>query len=194
MHIFSGFLDRLRIELRLSGQLQGLGIDKGLVSKLLETRVDDNADGLNELRLDLSPMRQVSAVLASLVFETVAGQPCKLGDSLCMGFCVVQQHLHCNVTPGRSKSMLTCCSQTLYRHIQLTSGQSWLLQQVLWLNNPEKDKQYKHLSSHIKLLLNMFPGRLPPMALNIMTLVAVGNPLSPESLALIDVYDRMHDR
>lgn len=65
-HMFSpmccasaGFLDRLRIELRLQGQLQGLGLDKGLVNKLLETRIDDNADGLNDLRLDLSPMRQV---------------------------------------------------------------------------------------------------------------------------------------
>eukprot|EP00878_Enallax_costatus_P030698 GHUV01033475.1.p1 GENE.GHUV01033475.1~~GHUV01033475.1.p1 ORF type:complete len:1023 (+),score=330.57 GHUV01033475.1:219-3287(+) len=117
------FLDRLRIELRLSGQLQGLGLDKGLVNKLLETRVDDNADGLNELRLDLSPMRQ-----------------------------------------------------------------------VVWLNNPEKDKQYKHLSSHTRLLLNMYPGRLSPMAANVMTLVAIGNPLSPECSALPEIYQRLHDR
>lgn len=55
----AGFLDRLRIELRLQGQLQGLGLGAGTVQKLLETRLDDNSDGLGDLRLDLSPMKQV---------------------------------------------------------------------------------------------------------------------------------------
>lgn len=54
----AGFLDRLRIELRLQGQLQGLGFKPGLVQQLLKQRATSNAE-VNELRLDLSPMKQV---------------------------------------------------------------------------------------------------------------------------------------
>lgn len=54
----AGFLDRLRIELRLQGQLQSLGLKPGLVQQLLKTRATSNAE-VNELRLDLSPMKQV---------------------------------------------------------------------------------------------------------------------------------------
>jgi len=54
-----GFIDRLRIELRLQGQLQGLDLKTGLVQQLLAQRTEDNADSLGNLRLDLSPMRQV---------------------------------------------------------------------------------------------------------------------------------------
>lgn len=62
--VFAGFLDRLRIELRLQGQLQALGLKAGTVQKLLETRLNDNTDGLQDLRLDLSPMRQVGLCFA----------------------------------------------------------------------------------------------------------------------------------
>lgn len=54
----AGFLDRLRIELRLQGQLQGLGLKPGLVQQLLKQRATSNAE-VNDLRLDLSPMKQV---------------------------------------------------------------------------------------------------------------------------------------
>ncbi|KAF8062716.1 hypothetical protein HT031_004046 [Scenedesmus sp. PABB004] len=117
------FIDRLRIELRLQGQLQGLGLTPGLVQKLLQTRLDQNPDGLAELRLDLSPMKQ-----------------------------------------------------------------------VLWLNNPARDKAHRHLPSQLSLVLNMYPGRLNPMAANLMTLVAVGDPLSPECVALAAVMQRMAER
>jgi hypothetical protein len=54
----TGFLDRLRIELRLQGQLQGLGLKPGLVQQLLKQRATSNAE-VEDLRLDLSPMKQV---------------------------------------------------------------------------------------------------------------------------------------
>lgn len=57
----SGFLDRLRIELRLQGQLQGLDLKPGLVQQLLKQRSTANAE-VNELRLDLAPMKQVSGL------------------------------------------------------------------------------------------------------------------------------------
>ncbi len=59
----AGFLDRLRIELRLQGQLQGLGLKPGLVQQLLKQRSSSNAE-LNELRMDLSPMKQASIVVS----------------------------------------------------------------------------------------------------------------------------------
>eukprot|EP00879_Flechtneria_rotunda_P023383 GHRR01024733.1.p1 GENE.GHRR01024733.1~~GHRR01024733.1.p1 ORF type:complete len:589 (+),score=221.40 GHRR01024733.1:171-1937(+) len=117
------FLDRLRIELRLQGQLQSLGIGPGLVRQLLETRADDNEDGLEQLRLDLTPMKQ-----------------------------------------------------------------------VLWLNNPERDKQYSHLPRNVNHLLNMFPGRLTAMAVNLMHLVVIADPLSPEAVAMAGIMYRMHGR
>lgn len=58
----AGFLDRLRIELRLQGQLQGLGLKPGLVQQLLKQRSTSNAE-VNELRLDLSPMKQASVLV-----------------------------------------------------------------------------------------------------------------------------------
>jgi hypothetical protein len=57
--LVAGFLDRLRIELRLQGQLQGLELKPGLVQQLLKQRSTSNAE-VNELRLDLSPMKQAS--------------------------------------------------------------------------------------------------------------------------------------
>jgi hypothetical protein len=57
----AGFLDRVRIELRLQGQLQGLGLKPGLVQQLLKQRATSNAE-VNELRMDLSPMKQVGRV------------------------------------------------------------------------------------------------------------------------------------
>jgi len=58
LNLIAGFLDRVRIELRLQGQLQGLGLKPGLVQQLLMQRSTSNAE-LNELRLDLSSMKQV---------------------------------------------------------------------------------------------------------------------------------------
>jgi hypothetical protein len=55
-------LDRLRIELRLQGQLQGLDLKPGLVQQLLKQRSTSNAE-VNELRLDLSPMKQASVLV-----------------------------------------------------------------------------------------------------------------------------------
>lgn len=52
--------------------------------------------------------------------------------------------------------------------------------QVAWLNNPEKDKEYAHLPGDMTNLLNMYPGRLSPMAANLFYLVAIGDPLKPE--------------
>lgn len=75
----AGFLDRLRIELRLQGQLQGLGLSAGTVQKLLETRLDDNSDGLGDLRLDLSPMKQVqywNGILSKLPDRNANGLSC----------------------------------------------------------------------------------------------------------------------
>jgi hypothetical protein len=55
----SGFLDRLRIELRLQGQLQtSLGLGPGLVQKLLQQRSAGTSE-VGELRLDLAPLKQV---------------------------------------------------------------------------------------------------------------------------------------
>lgn len=56
----AAFLDRLRIELRLQGQLQQLGLGPGAVQRLLETRIDHDPNALSDLRLDLSPMKHVS--------------------------------------------------------------------------------------------------------------------------------------
>lgn len=58
--VCAAFLDRLRIELRLQGQLQGLGLGPGTVQRLLETRLDHDPSALSDLRLDLSPMKHVS--------------------------------------------------------------------------------------------------------------------------------------
>ncbi|WIA20770.1 hypothetical protein OEZ85_005134 [Tetradesmus obliquus] len=117
------FLDRLRIELRLQGQLQGLGLAPGTVQRLLETRLDHDPNGLADLRLDLSPMKH-----------------------------------------------------------------------VLWLNNPSRDKSHAHLSKHLQHLLNMYPGRLGPMAVNLMHIVSVGDPLSPECIALAGSLQRTAQR
>uniref|UniRef100_A0A383VGR8 UDP-glucose:glycoprotein glucosyltransferase n=1 Tax=Tetradesmus obliquus TaxID=3088 RepID=A0A383VGR8_TETOB len=117
------FLDRLRIELRLQGQLQGLGLAPGTVQRLLETRLDHDPNGLADLRLDLSPMKH-----------------------------------------------------------------------VLWLNNPARDKSHAHLSKHLQHLLNMYPGRLGPMAVNLMHIVSVGDPLSPECIALAGSLQRTAQR
>jgi hypothetical protein len=54
-----GFLDRIRIELRLQGQLQAaLGQGPGFVQQLLQQRAASTGE-LGELRLDLAPMKQV---------------------------------------------------------------------------------------------------------------------------------------
>lgn len=70
---------------------------------------------------------------------------------------------------------------------------AWCLQ-VLWLNNPSRDKEYKHLARDTRMLLNMYPGRLAPMAANLMTLVSITNPISAEGVALAGVMQRLHDR
>lgn len=58
-----GFLERLRIELRLQGQLQSLGLSPGMVQQLLVQRSLGAADSPQELRLDLAPMKQVRRAL-----------------------------------------------------------------------------------------------------------------------------------
>lgn len=82
----AGFLDRLRIELRLQGQLQGLGLKPGLVQQLLKQRATSNAE-VNDLRLDLSPMKQVGGGWEQCTAVTSAGQTtCSQGlvSSLCV--------------------------------------------------------------------------------------------------------------
>jgi hypothetical protein len=66
--------------------------------------------------------------------------------------------------------------------------------QVLWLNNPARDKSHAHLSRHLQHLLNMYPGRLGPMAVNLMHIVSLGDPLSPECIALAGSLQRSAQR
>jgi hypothetical protein len=54
-----GFLDRLRTELRLQDQLRGLGLPPPLAGGLLAKRSEDKSHDLQDLRLDLTPMRKV---------------------------------------------------------------------------------------------------------------------------------------
>jgi hypothetical protein len=66
--------------------------------------------------------------------------------------------------------------------------------QVLWLNNPSRDKSHAHLSKQLQQVLNMYPGRLGPMAVNLMHIVSVGDPLSPECIALAGSLQRTAQR
>ena len=60
VHFPAGFVERLRIELRLQAVLDKLKIPKPLALNLLQKRAHDTSDSLQELRLDLSPVKQVS--------------------------------------------------------------------------------------------------------------------------------------
>lgn len=66
--------------------------------------------------------------------------------------------------------------------------------QIQWLNNPSRDKGYAHLSKNLGMLLNMYPGRLAPMAVNLMHMVSVGDPLSPECIHLAGIMSRLQQR
>lgn len=62
------------------------------------------------------------------------------------------------------------------------------------MNNPEKDSHYSHLPKHLSNLLNMFPGRIPPMALNLLTIIFIGDPLSPECISMAGVAWEMNNK
>jgi hypothetical protein len=68
------------------------------------------------------------------------------------------------------------------------------LLQVYYLNNPEKDSYYSHLPKHLSNLLSMFPGRIPPMALNLLTIIFIGDPLSQECIAMAGVAWEMNQK
>lgn len=66
--------------------------------------------------------------------------------------------------------------------------------QIAWLNNPEKDKDYSHLQSDMMNLLNMYPGRLSPMAANLFYMAVIGDPLSPEATNMAKIMTTVKTR
>jgi hypothetical protein len=66
--------------------------------------------------------------------------------------------------------------------------------QVAWLNNPEKDKDYAHLPSDTTHILNMYPGRLNPMAANLFYMTVIGDPLKPESVNMAKIMATVKTR
>lgn len=66
--------------------------------------------------------------------------------------------------------------------------------QVAWLNNPEKDKDYAHLQGDMTHILNMYPGRLNPMAANLFFLTVIGDPLSPEATNMAKIMTTVRTR
>lgn len=66
--------------------------------------------------------------------------------------------------------------------------------QISWLNNPEKDKDYAHLPGDFTHILNMYPGRLSPMAANLFCLVIIGDPLRTETIAMAKVMATVRAR
>mmetsp|Transcript_15299 Transcript_15299/g.41363 ORF Transcript_15299/g.41363 Transcript_15299/m.41363 type:complete len:1550 (+) Transcript_15299:445-5094(+) len=63
---------------------------------------------------------------------------------------------------------------------------------VVFINNLEKDKMYtKRLSSSVMDVLNTFPGRLRPIAINAYVFVLVVDPISPEGMAFADLILQM---
>ncbi|KAF5843740.1 hypothetical protein DUNSADRAFT_8256 [Dunaliella salina] len=63
---------------------------------------------------------------------------------------------------------------------------------VVFINNLEKDKMYtRRLSSSVMDVLNTFPGRLRPMAINAYVFVLVIDPISPEGMAFVDLILQM---
>lgn len=66
---------------------------------------------------------------------------------------------------------------------------------MFWLNNPQKDKHYKGLPTSPSTLLNMFPGRMAmPMALNVFTMLGIGDPLTSELMNLADTAWLMNEK
>jgi hypothetical protein len=66
--------------------------------------------------------------------------------------------------------------------------------QVAWLNNPEKDKDYAHLPGDMTHILNMYPGRLSPMAANLFYMTVIGDPLKPESINMAKIMATVKSR
>lgn len=66
--------------------------------------------------------------------------------------------------------------------------------QVAWLNNPEKDKDHAHLPSDMTAILQMYPGRLSPMAANLFYLAIIGDPLRPESTNMAKIMTTVRAR
>eukprot|EP00798_Chlamydomonas_sp_ICE-L_P006280 gene6280-2911_t len=63
---------------------------------------------------------------------------------------------------------------------------------VSFINDLEKDAMYAHLPNRLKQLLNVYPGRLKPLARNIFTAIAIANPLSTEGLALAQTMYQLY--
>ncbi|KAI8470132.1 MAG: hypothetical protein J3K34DRAFT_469371 [Monoraphidium minutum] len=118
------FLDRLRIELRMVGQLQAAGLAPRDALSVLAERAEDSSDSVAyDIRLDLAPYSKLP-----------------------------------------------------------------------WLNNPEKDKRMGRAAASPTELLQMYPGRLHPMALNAFSVIYVGDPTSPQGLAIGRIFQRIHER
>lgn len=66
--------------------------------------------------------------------------------------------------------------------------------QVAWLNNPEKDKDYAHLPGDMTHMLNMYPGRLNPMAANLFYMTVIGDPLKSESINMAKIMSTVKSR
>jgi len=62
---------------------------------------------------------------------------------------------------------------------------------VTFLNDLEKDKMYARFSGQLTDIINAFPGRLRPLALNLFTLVVFVDPSSTQGLLLGDMVYRM---
>ncbi|GBF95627.1 UDP-glucose:glyco glucosyltransferase [Raphidocelis subcapitata] len=119
------FLDRLRIELRMVGQLQQAGLKPQHALQVLEERSEDvSAAAASDLRLDLAPYSKLP-----------------------------------------------------------------------WLNNPEKDKRGGgQVRGGIMALMQMYPGRLRPLAANAFSLLYAGDAVSPQGLAVGRILAGMHER
>jgi hypothetical protein len=66
--------------------------------------------------------------------------------------------------------------------------------QVLWVNNLEKDPEYKNFPRSLQALFQMNFGRLPTVARNIFCVVAIADPLSSGGLAAADLAQTIQEK
>jgi hypothetical protein len=66
--------------------------------------------------------------------------------------------------------------------------------QVLWVNNLEKDADYKAFPRNLQALFQMNFGRLPTIARNIFCVVAIADPLSSGGLAAADLAQTIQEK
>jgi Thioredoxin-like domain len=206
-----GFLDRLRIELRLQGVLQGLGLTSAVTGALLDTRADDQSDSLAELRLDLAPLKKVGSSTAVQQYSSTARWYClrccsgpldlsAMGSlllqlpSFLLWRIVLSTLWHFVAHSNSCQVSITTIQPPTPPATPATTAAAFMCTQLLWLNNPARDKQYANLPSSLQYLLNMYPGRLSPMAASVIHLVAIGDPTSREAVDLAGIMLRLHAR